>query len=49
MAAASNVFLRCDAWSAAFAPYGGRILTASGDGTARLWNRDGKPDLRGTA
>jgi WD40 repeat protein len=22
---------------------GGRILTASGDGTARLWDRDGKP------
>jgi WD40 repeat protein len=29
--------------SAVFAPNGGRILTASGDGTARLWDRDGRP------
>jgi WD domain, G-beta repeat len=29
--------------SAVFAPDGGRILTASDDGTARLWDRDGKP------
>ena len=26
-----------------FAPDGGRILTASDDKTARLWDRDGKP------
>jgi WD40 repeat protein len=26
-----------------FAPDGRRILTASADGTARLWDRDGKP------
>jgi WD40 repeat protein len=26
-----------------FAPDGGRILTASDDNTARLWDRDGKP------
>jgi WD40 repeat protein len=29
--------------SAVFAPDGGRILTASHDDTARLWDRDGKP------
>jgi hypothetical protein len=29
--------------SAAFAPDGGRILTASDDRTARLWDPDGKP------
>jgi WD40 repeat protein len=29
--------------SAVFAPEGDRILTASLDGTARLWDRDGKP------
>jgi MTH538 TIR-like domain (DUF1863)/WD domain, G-beta repeat len=29
--------------SAVFAPDGGRILTASFDRTARLWDRDGKP------
>jgi hypothetical protein len=29
--------------SAVFAPDGGRILTASWDSTARLWDRDGKP------
>jgi WD40 repeat protein len=29
--------------SAVFAPDGGRILTASADTTARLWDRDGKP------
>jgi WD40 repeat protein len=29
--------------SAVFAPDGGRILTASLDGTARLWDRDVKP------
>jgi WD40 repeat protein len=28
---------------AVFAPDGGRILTASSDGTARLWDRDGEP------
>ena len=28
--------------SAVFAPDGGRILTASSDNTARLWDRDGK-------
>jgi KaiC/GvpD/RAD55 family RecA-like ATPase len=30
-------------YKAVFAPDGGRILTASDDGTARLWDRDGKP------
>jgi WD40 repeat protein len=30
-------------YSAVFAPDGGRILTASDDGTARLWDCDGKP------
>jgi WD40 repeat protein len=29
--------------SAVSAPDGGRILTASDDNTARLWDRDGKP------
>jgi hypothetical protein len=29
--------------SAVFAPDGGRILTASKDGTARLWDREGTP------
>jgi WD40 repeat protein len=29
--------------SAVFSPEGGRILTASADNTARLWDRDGKP------
>ncbi len=29
--------------SAVFAPAGGRILTASADQTARLWDWDGKP------
>ena len=29
--------------SALFAPAGGRILTASADTKARLWDRDGKP------
>jgi WD40 repeat protein len=29
--------------SAVFAPDGGRILTASSDNMARLWDRDGKP------
>jgi WD40 repeat protein len=29
-------------YSAVFAPEGGRILTASADGTARLWDRNGK-------
>jgi WD40 repeat protein len=30
-------------WTAVFSPDGGHIVTASGDGTARLWDRDGKP------
>jgi WD40 repeat protein len=30
-------------YSAVFRPDGGRILTASNDNTARLWDRDGKP------
>ncbi len=33
--------LRCSVTSAAFSPDGSRIVTASGDGTARLWSADG--------